>query len=72
MKKFILLALLASTLFLIALPQIKLVVAQEPITLKVEPESYQALKKGETFTVNVTISNVNASGRLVGVEFRLG
>jgi len=72
MKKFILLALLTSTLFLIALPQIKLVVAQEPITFKVEPESYQALKKGETFTVNITISNVNASDRLVGVEFRLG
>ncbi|MHA1833951.1 MAG: PKD domain-containing protein, partial [Candidatus Baldrarchaeia archaeon] len=53
-------------------PKIKLVSAQEPIIFKVEPESYQALKKGETFTVNITINNVNASDRLVGVEFRLG
>ena len=72
MKKFVLLALLISTLFLMASPKIKLASAQEPIIFKVEPESYQALKKGETFTVNITINNVNASDRLVGVEFRLG
>ena len=72
MKKFVLLTLLISTLFLMASPKIKLVSAQEPIIFKVEPESYQALKKGETFTVNITINNVNASDRLVGVEFRLG
>ena len=46
--------------------------AEDIITFKVEPEEYYAWKKGEIFTVNITIDNVNASQRLVGVQFRLG
>jgi len=53
-------------------PKTNLAFAQEPITFKVEPEDYYAQKKGEIFTVNITIDNVIADDRLVGVEFRLG
>jgi PKD repeat protein len=65
--------MLAITLFLANLSAIDLALAADPpITFKVEPAEYYALKKNEVFTINITISNVNASQRIVGVEFRLG
>ena len=39
--------------------------------LQVEPSFILAIARGEIFTVNVTISDVDASSRLVGIDFRL-
>ena len=39
--------------------------------LKVEPETYDAWKKGEVFQVNVTINNVAVGQRLVFIQFRM-
>jgi hypothetical protein len=41
-------------------------------TLKVEPENYTAIHNNETFDANVTIYDLNASARVVGIEFKLG
>jgi PKD repeat protein len=40
-------------------------------TMAIEPADYQALEIGETFGVNVTISNVTQDLRLIGVQFRV-
>jgi PKD repeat protein len=40
-------------------------------TLAIEPADCQALRIGETFSVNVTISDVTQDLRLVGVQFRV-
>ncbi|MEM1588854.1 MAG: cohesin domain-containing protein [Candidatus Bathyarchaeia archaeon] len=42
------------------------------IRLKVEPQTHMTTIRNETFTVNVTISNVSNESKLVGVEFALG
>lgn len=41
------------------------------ITLEVQPEKYTATQLGETFDINVTISGLNATLKLVAVEFKL-
>jgi len=47
--------------------------AQDPPLLKTEPQSYIAPASyvNETFKINVTINNVQASQKLIGVHFRL-
>jgi hypothetical protein len=42
------------------------------ITLKVEPQTHITTIRNETFSINVTISNVSNESKLVGVEFKLG
>jgi len=44
---------------------------QSAITLSVQPQEYQAIKKGEVFSINVSISNVNETQHLVGLNFRV-
>jgi len=50
------------------------VVGQNPLLLKTEPQIYMAPVShvNETFDINVTINNLEASQKLVGVHFRLG
>ena len=73
LKNSLFLVILVAALLFTSLPTINLVVAQEPpIAFMVEPDEYYALKKGETFTTNITLNNVNVSQRLVGIEFRFG
>jgi len=43
----------------------------EKPTLNVEPPTYNAKLLGETFTVNITINDLGAYWRLVGLEFRI-
>jgi len=40
-------------------------------TIEVEPESYTATHVGETFDINVTINDADASLRIIAVQFRL-
>ncbi|MEM1590307.1 MAG: PKD domain-containing protein, partial [Candidatus Bathyarchaeia archaeon] len=40
-------------------------------SLNVEPATYTASLAGEVFTVNVTIKNLDADWRLIGVQFRI-
>ena len=42
-----------------------------PPTIKVEPSSYQAKLLNETFSVNITISDLSVGWRVVGFHFRL-
>jgi len=46
-------------------------IAPLPI-LKVEPAVYEAMRRNETFQVNITINNLYAGWEVVGVEFKLG
>jgi len=39
--------------------------------LKVKPEIYEATHRNETFDINITINNVDASWKVIGVEFKL-
>ena len=41
------------------------------IMLEVQPENYTATQLGEIFDINVTISGLNATSKLVAVEFKL-
>jgi len=68
-RKTILTIILA--LSLLWLPTIKRSQAQDHITLAVDPPTYQANKKGDIFSINVTIDNVETDDRLVGLDFRL-
>jgi hypothetical protein len=45
--------------------------ALEGVELAVQPDRYAAIHLGETFDINVTISDVTADLKLVGVEFKL-
>ena len=49
----------------------KITHAQPTILLKVEPETYTATRMGETFDINVTINNVEATDKVIGIEFKL-
>ena len=65
--------LLLIILFPMAFSMIHLASASSTIILAVEPHQYQAPVHyvNETFNVNVTISNVKAATKLIGVHFRL-
>jgi len=39
--------------------------------LKVEPETYEATYRNETFDINITINNLDAGWQVVGIEFKL-
>ena len=43
-----------------------------PPLLKVEPATYKATQRNETFEVNVTINNLDALWEVVGIQFTLG
>jgi len=40
-------------------------------TLKVEPATYEATHRNETFNVNITMNNLDAGSEAIGVEFKL-
>jgi len=46
-------------------------ISSPPITFKVEPTTYVATCKNETFQINVTINDVLNVSKLVGAEFKL-
>jgi PKD repeat protein len=72
MKKLVTLVVLIATMLFINLVPINLTwAAPNSVTFSVEPSQYHAWKKDEEFAINVTISDVEATERLVGVEFRL-
>ncbi|MHA2315956.1 MAG: cohesin domain-containing protein [Candidatus Hermodarchaeia archaeon] len=55
----------------LSLASVRVSTAQESVTLEVQPDTYAAIHLGETFDINVTISNVTADLKLIGVEFKL-
>jgi hypothetical protein len=44
---------------------------QGKIVMRVEPPTYQAKRLNETFTINITINDVDAGWRVIAVQFRL-
>gem|GEM_PF-1929562 len=44
---------------------------QGKIKMQVEPPAYQAKRINETFTINITISDVNVNWKVIAVQFRL-
>lgn len=73
MKKSISLALLATVILFVSIPYENLAFATDnSVTFSVGPKENHVWKEGDIFTVDIIVSDIQASQHIIGAEFRLG